>query len=72
MVCILQPGFTQCNVVSGYNGFLCNTPEEFRLRIIEIRQMTAGEYEILSANSRKSIEMFNHKNYFRVFESIRV
>ena len=50
-------------VVHGKNGFLCNSPAEFRQRIIEINELDSDEYKTLSLNARNSISHFNLNHY---------
>ncbi len=43
----------------GKNGFFCTTPDEFRQRIIEIKEMRDENYASMSGNARASIHRFN-------------
>ena len=47
----------------GKNGFLCSTTEEFRKRIIEIKEMTDSRYAALSASARDSVDNFDLENF---------
>lgn len=47
----------------GVDGFLCNSPEDFRKRIIEINCMNSNEYQLFSDNARSSSASFNLKTY---------
>jgi glycosyltransferase involved in cell wall biosynthesis len=57
-------------VRNGVNGYLCNSPDDFKKRIIEFRAMTDMEYETFSQNARNSILYFNHEKYFRDLEEL--
>ena len=50
-------------VKHGHNGFLCDTPLDFRKRIIEINEMSTDNYLKLSINARQSIHNFNLTKY---------
>ncbi len=58
-------------VIDGFNGFLCNETKEFKERLIQFYQMSAGEYSIFSQNARESIENFDHHKYFADFTQIK-
>ena len=47
----------------GKDGFLCNSPDDFKKRIIEIESMNTNEYQLLSNNARNSSKNFNLKSY---------
>jgi glycosyltransferase involved in cell wall biosynthesis len=47
----------------GENGFLCNNPEDFRQRIIEINAMNAIEYKHISNNALQTRKHFSIQNY---------
>lgn len=50
-------------VVHGHNGFLCQTPSDFRQRIIEINEMSQDNFAKLSINARRSIKDFDLTKY---------
>lgn len=52
-----------CFVKHGKNGFLCQTPVDFRNRIIEIQQMNDFQYNIISSEALKSTPEFNLEHY---------
>lgn len=54
-----------------YNGFLCNSIEDFRNRMIQFKEMTPKEYAKFSKNARKSISGFDHQKYFKDIENIK-
>ena len=47
----------------GIDGFLCNSPDDFRKRILEIESMTTNEYQLISDNARNSSKHFNLESY---------
>ncbi len=58
-------------VVNGFNGFLCNSSEEFRKRMIQFKEMPLSEYMMFSKKARQSIHHFNHYKYFEDLNQIR-
>ncbi|MEO0075997.1 MAG: glycosyltransferase [candidate division WOR-3 bacterium] len=52
-------------VVDGYNGYFCDTTEDFIERLNKIYFMNNSEYFKLSENARKSIENFDYNKYYR-------
>lgn len=50
-------------VDEGRNGFLCETPDDFRKRIIEIKEMSPSDYNNLSTAARSDISKFNLERY---------
>jgi glycosyltransferase involved in cell wall biosynthesis len=50
-------------VKHGKNGFLCSTPEEFRRRIIEIREMDEVSFLALSKNAKHTSRQFDLDQY---------
>lgn len=56
-------------VIDGFNGFLCDTIEDFKSRIIHFNEMSKEQYEEFSINSRASIMHFNHRKYFQDLEN---
>lgn len=57
-------------VRNGINGYLCESSDDFRKRLIEFHAMTNVEYETFSRNARSSIVNFNHEKYFRDMEEL--
>jgi glycosyltransferase involved in cell wall biosynthesis len=57
-------------VVNGMNGYLCDSPEDFRLRLTEFHEMKEEEYMRFSDNARNSIGNFNYIKYFSDFEQM--
>ena len=47
----------------GSNGFLCNTPAEYALRLEQIAQMSDADYQQLSANALHSRASFSMQQY---------
>ena len=45
------------------NGFICNTPDEYRNAILRIKEMTNEEYESLSKNAKSSVHKFDMEHY---------
>ena len=58
-------------VIDGYNGFICESADEFRSRLIEFKEMEPQEYWKFSRNARKSIKDFDHYKYFEDFDRIK-
>ncbi len=58
-------------VINGFNGFICNSAEEFADKITELKNMNDDLYWEYSKNARKSIENFNHRKYFQDWERIK-
>lgn len=56
----------------GKNGYVCDTADDFRKRIIEFQEMEEDDYKRFSENARNSIHRFDLKNFcenfMRVFE----
>ena len=50
-------------IETGKNGYLCETPTEFRQRIIEFNAMNVGEYKLFSNSARASIHKFDLKHF---------
>lgn len=50
-------------VDEGRNGFLCETSDDFRNRIIEIKEMSYSDYNNLSTSARTDISKFNLTRY---------
>ena len=46
-------------VEHGKNGFLCNNPSDFRQRIVEIKEMSDEQYQMLSTVARNTVPKFN-------------
>ncbi len=45
------------------NGYLCESPEEYRKRIIEFHDMSEDTYRLFSIHARKSIQRFDLTNF---------
>lgn len=59
------------NVVEdGFNGFICNTPEEFARSFEEFKNMNAGEYADFSKNARQSVMRYTYPMYLKDFEKM--
>lgn len=54
-------------VVDGYNGFLCDSIEEFEHKISMFYNMSDSTYDTFSRNVRSSIKNFNHQKYYEDF-----
>jgi glycosyltransferase involved in cell wall biosynthesis len=59
-------------IIDGVNGYLCNSPEEFKTKMIEFKEMDNSAYNTFSKNARQSITQFNHQNYFDKLETLKV
>lgn len=53
---------------NGYNGFICDSPNEFKERMIQFKAMNEEEYAIFSSQAKLSSKAFNHNNYFEELE----
>jgi glycosyltransferase involved in cell wall biosynthesis len=51
-------------VQDGVNGYFCNNPAEFRGRIIQIAEMNADAYRLLSEQCRNSCSEFTEETYW--------
>ena len=62
---VLSTNLAENNVfiVDGKNGYLCDTSNDFRKRIIEFNGMEYERYKTFSSNARSSISRFNLTNY---------
>lgn len=58
-------------VNDGFNGFFCNTTNDFKERFIQFHEMTDADYLRFSENARESICHFDHYKYFADFERIK-
>ena len=69
---VLSNNLPENNMVvkHGKNGFLCDSPGEFRERIIQFRNMADEEYSKFSLNARNSIVNFDYRKYFGDFEKM--
>lgn len=58
---VLSSNISENNVFieHGKNGYLCDTTEEFRQRIIEFNGMTSSDYDVFSKNARNCIHKFD-------------
>lgn len=59
-------------VIDGFNGFLCDSSEEFKQRIIQFKEMTSEEYSVFSKNARQSVNSFDHNKYFEDFNKMKI
>ncbi len=50
-------------VIHGFNGFLCDTSEAFKQRMIQFKEMPLDEYNVFVKNARQSICHFDHNKY---------
>ena len=50
-------------IEDGGNGFICNTPDEYKKSMIRIKEMKNEEYSLLSSNAKKSIDKFDMEHY---------
>ena len=57
-------------IIEGSNGFLCNTSEELRQRIIQFYEMKGEEYKSFSKNARRCIHNFDLKHFCEKLHSI--
>ena len=57
-------------IIDGFNGFICNTVEEFSKKMVLFKEMSAEEYKKISCNARKSIVEFTYESYLRGFEQM--
>lgn len=58
-------------VIDGFNGFFCDTSNDFKERLNEFYKMTEAEYLQFSENARKSTTNFDHNKYYKDFEQIK-
>ncbi len=59
------------NVVQhGYNGFVCNSAEEFAEYIMKLKQMPDEEYQQLCRNSRETVKRYNLSSYIEGFKHL--
>ncbi len=58
-------------IKDGYNGYFCDSPIDFKKRIIEFFKMEEKIYKRFSKNARKSINEFNHNKYYSDFMKIK-
>jgi glycosyltransferase involved in cell wall biosynthesis len=57
-------------VQHGINGYLCDSPEDFKRGFIQFKTMPDDEYARFSRNARESIDNFNYLKYFEAFRNI--
>jgi len=50
-------------IENGINGYICNTPEDYKNMILKINNLSANEYKFLSNNAIKSINKFSIENF---------
>lgn len=50
-------------LTDGFNGFFCNTPEEFKDKIVTIKNMPFNDYINLCQNARKTYQQFDMKSH---------
>ena len=69
---VLSSNIAENNVFieHGSNGFLCDTPGDFRNWIIEFNNMSAEDYKLFSVNARKSVHNFDLANYCNKLEEV--
>lgn len=58
-------------VIDHYNGFVCNSVQEFTRRLIELKEMTDKKYWEFSKNAKDSSKNFNHLKWFNDLEQIK-
>ena len=54
---------------NGVNGYFCNSPEEFRKRIEEMKYMSDTDFKNMSENAISSTALFDLKNYSKIFQT---
>lgn len=57
-------------VVDGYNGFVCNSSQEFLSKLVELKEMDDTAYWRLSKNSKRSSKDFDHFKWFADLSSL--
>lgn len=57
-------------VIDGHNGFLCDSPQEFKECINRFYEMDSREYREFAINARNSIVAFNHTQYLSQYRKL--
>ena len=59
------------NVVkNGINGFVCNSVNGFRIRIIQFQIMEKAQYDAFSKAAQESAKKYNHIKYFEAIQQL--
>ncbi len=58
-------------VIEGFNGYFCETTNDFKEKLNLFHSMSDENYSRFSKNARESIHSFDHNKYFSDFEKIK-